>query len=699
MKQVLVVLAAALAAAPLAAPVAHAARPKPVPSLTPAATHALWRAEVARAKAHPRTASDAACRPSRAIFYAQTDWLRLATKLAQSPSPCAQYYVSVPPLAADKSQARANQAAQIRALGPQFHAVDEISWNGWNAWVTANASTWFQAGVTARQRLAAAGFDVGAGDTWALNELSSAVRKGTGSARRNALDFLHGLSSDGAKGIVFTAGVGQTTTDLGPYKVNLQNWLQDAAFWTEAAGYVSDWAQENYGDIRSYAVAGSTPQQRRDELVQYLGHEPALAAAGPDAVGPARDLLRQTYVTFGNAAWAWGSSYGWTAAPLATMQDFVSGQVYASRAFAAASGATVDRFGFAWAPNNTQGLTTADFNAQSASVLDRLASAIRDSGVPADDTGLAACLPSWCATAVDGAAFTTGWQSFSTWSTSAVAFATPAFQLTAGTVSAPVTLQMQTAGAPDVATSDQVLTLASTSPNGGFSTVPTGPFTPTLTVTIPTGASSATVYYTDTLAGTPTLTAGTVAQIETVVAAPVARLALAPVTASVRARASQTFTATGFDAYGNAVLPAATWTLSSSLLGGLSHTTPASTLFTAGTRTGSVKLTATSGGVSASASITVTKPPLRLAGVGTKMVGGHVVATARVLLGSQPAQGVPLTLRVRRGSSVLAVVHGRTAANGKLLWRSKRKLPRGRYVAKADLRSASTASRTQQPPR
>jgi hypothetical protein len=78
------------------------------------------------------------------------------------------------------------------------------------------------------------------------------------------------------------------------------------------------------------------------------------------------------------------------------------------------------------------------------------------------------------------------------------------------------------------------------------------------------------------------------------------------------------------------------------------------------------------------------------------MVGGHVVATARVLLGSQPAKGVPLTLRVRRGSSVLAVVQGRTGANGKLLWRSKRKLPRGRYVAKAVVRSSSTASRTQQ---
>ena len=46
--------------------------------------------------------------------------------------------------------------------------------------------------------------------------------------------------------------------------------------------------------------------------------------------------------------------------------------------------------------------------------------------------------------------------------------------------------------------------------------------------------------------------------------------------ASIRTSASQAFAATGFDAYGNAVAPAATWTLSSSLYGRLSRTTPTS---------------------------------------------------------------------------------------------------------------------------
>ena len=39
--------------------------------------------------------------------------------------------------AADKTQARSGQASQIRALGSSFHALDEVSWNGWSGWVAA----------------------------------------------------------------------------------------------------------------------------------------------------------------------------------------------------------------------------------------------------------------------------------------------------------------------------------------------------------------------------------------------------------------------------------------------------------------------------------------------------------------------------------------------------------------------------------
>src|SRR6188768_3641132 len=76
---------------------------EPVPSLTPVATKRLWDELVANPE--PQAFARArACAPVRVIVYAVTDWLRVATKLAASPSPCAQYYVSIPPLAGNKAQ-------------------------------------------------------------------------------------------------------------------------------------------------------------------------------------------------------------------------------------------------------------------------------------------------------------------------------------------------------------------------------------------------------------------------------------------------------------------------------------------------------------------------------------------------------------------------------------------------------------------
>jgi hypothetical protein len=615
LRKLLFLAAVALAIAPDAA-----GGVRIVPSLTPRATRALWRAEVARAGSTPRRLADAACQPAHVVFYAQTDWLRLATKLAAQPSPCADYSVSVPPLAADKTQARSGQASQIRALGPSFHAVDEVSWNGWSAWVTAGNGSWYDAGVTARQRMTAAGFDAAAGDSWAVNELSSAVRAGTGVARQNALDFLRGLASDGIKGVVFVQGIGQSTADTTSYKLALQRWFGDSAFWGAASSYVRDWAQEDYGDLRSYAVAGTSADARRDQEAQYLGHELALADAGPATAAAARSFLDSTYVAFGNAAWAWPSAYGWSAAPLANMEDFVSGQVYASRSLGAPSG--VDRFGFAWSPNNTLALSDADFTAQTGALLDRLAAAIRDSGT----SPAAACAPAWCTTSLDGAAFTPAWQGFSAWSPTTAVFTSPPATFAAGSSTA-ITVQLQVAGLAQNADSAQTVTFATTSAAGSFS--------PSATVTIPAGASSATATYTDTEPGSPTVSAtlagqAPVTQVETVTAPssqppPPAQASAPPAPA-----------------------PAPTPT-----------PTPVVTPKAA--------------------------PPT--AHVSLRRVRGHLVVTVVV----KPHVRAVVTLRVRRGSSVVVAVTARTTATGTFTWRSRRQLPNVRYVASAVVRSASTA--------
>ena len=251
------------------------------PSLTPVATQRLWNELVAAAAGgSPRRRH---CRPLRAVFYAATDWLRLATKLAATASPCAQYYVSVPPLAARQVAAAGEpgiadpraRAGVPRARGDQRHRLD--------GWVASTGSSWYQAGVEARRRMAAAGYDVTAGDTWALNELSSAVRQGTGNARAN----MRGVPqrplrrrrhvARRARRRVRRPGSAQATTDLSLYQARLQDWYEDQRSGATWAAYVER------------LVAGGL---RRRAQLRHRGREPGDAARPAERVPPAPERAR-----------------------------------------------------------------------------------------------------------------------------------------------------------------------------------------------------------------------------------------------------------------------------------------------------------------------------------------------------------------------------------------------------------------------
>jgi len=675
--------------------------PLPVPRTSlAAATIALALVLAAGAYASPRGLARAAdCRPARVIVYAQSDWLRAAQRLAAHASPCAQYYISVPPLAADKTLPRPGQAALIRALGPNFHALAEIHWTTWTAWVSANNSNFAQAGITMRQRLAGAGYDLASGDTWALNEVSSAVRKNTGSSRQNVRDFIRGLAvGDGSgptlPGVVFVIGIAQVGGDTATYKANLQSWFQDSAFWTDMSAYVSDWAQESYGDIRAYAVAGTSPQQRRDVLEQFLGAPVTLARTAPPEAAAATAYLNASYTPLGNAAWAWLSSYGWTAALATQMQDYVSAQVYAERALSAARGATVDRIGFAWAPSNANtGLGKSEFDFDAAAILDQIAGAIADSGATFDpaDPGAAACSPPFfCTTSLPGAAFTTAWQIFSAWSPSTVAISSPPATLVAGVPSGPLTLRYQTGNVGAIAPAPQVVTLTSSSAKGQFSTSATGPWTPTLTVTIPAGASTTPFYYLDTAAGSPTITAATTpagagVQVETVSPAAPTSVSVTPATATVGPDTPATFTATVADAFGNSGPATAVWSLDPPALGRITSTAAGAVTLTGAGTPGSGRLIAQVGAVTGAATVTFAPPPVALRSVTSKILKGHLVVTARVVSRGKPAQGVLVTLQIRKGSSLVGRFHGKTGVKGQVVWRSRGKLPRARYLVKATL--------------
>jgi hypothetical protein len=688
--------AAALAGLALA-PGGYAATPapeRPVATLTPTATAKLWRQLVARPEPAQRPAD---CRPLRGVFYAPLDWLRLATKLAANASPCAQYYISIPPLVSDKTKARPDQAWRIRALGPNFHALAEIHFATWQRWVAANGSTWYAAGVEARHRMEAAGFDVTKGDTWAVNEFPSSVRANAGTIRANVRDFVHGLyAGDGTpptRGVVFVVGVGQSSTALPLYQVNLQDWMTDTAFWTDMSAYVSDWSQETYGDVRRYAVAGSSADTRRDYLIDYLQHERTLAGVGPPTIDPARAYLAGAYSPLANAAWQWSSSYGWTDVPFDLMQSFVSGQVYALRYYGATTGQPQDHFGFAWHPRNGSGLLTADFNAQTAAILDRLSSAIRDSGETVDPAkpGSGACGPAdqSCAGDLPGATFTEAWKSFRTWTAPALSFTTLPQTIPASAPSGPMTLALLTsAGTPQIATAPVTVTLSSNSPRGLFSTSAAGPFTPTLTLTIPAGLNVVgPFYYQDTRAGSPLLTAaapgitsGT--QTETILPGPVVGLSVKPVSATIGAGTPQTFAALGVDSFGNTVSTTAAWSLEPPGLGKLEPASGPTTTFTAGERAGTgtitAAVTAPSGALTASAGVTVRPGRLTVSSIRYGIGKQAIFVTVTVLdLRRRPVEGAVVSVVVRRRGYGYFAGRMATGVNGRAIFRMPRKKGKG----------------------
>jgi hypothetical protein len=496
-------LAGALVAAVVFTSPAFAAKaaPKPVPSLTPAKTAKLWKRLANRPRFFSFTAD---CQPVRAVFYAGTDWLRLATKLAANASPCAEYYVSVPPLAADKTQFRTDQAWRIRALGPRFHALAEVNVSGWSNWVSTNGKTWYAAGQEARRRIASAGYSVEAGDTWVVNELSSAVRQGVGSARANMRSFIRGLyEGDGsvpaARGAVFVIGMGQATGELSVYQSRLQDWYEDAPFWNDMSAYVTDWSQELYGDVRNWAVPGTNPATRSASLNDYLQHEIALAGSAPASGAAASSFLSSAYNPLANAAWAYDAAFGWTNVPYDLMQSYVSSQVSALRSYGSS------RFGFAWAPKNLHALATTEFTAQTDAILDRLAAAIAG-----DD----ACAPSWCGGELAGAVFNDGWQTFAAWKPSMLAFTTAPQTIAAGSASSPVTVEQRTnTGIPYTAGLPVSVTFESSSGGGSFSTGASGPWTTTLTTAIASATSSVSVHYRDTQPGSATITASAAGKI------------------------------------------------------------------------------------------------------------------------------------------------------------------------------------------
>jgi hypothetical protein len=350
---------------------------------------------------------------AQVVVYGQNGWETLTSALAANQTSCANYYVVVTAIG-DKTKPRGRAAvAAIHAKGPNFHALAEFNMG---AWAKVKPASWSAKGRLFRQRMATAGYDP-ARDTWAVNELSSAVRTKPISQAR-ARDAMRGLYTGprGAppqQGAVFVVGLGQQLANFGPYKGQLEGWLGNAAWWTGVSPYVAWWAQETYPSCSRVCVAGSNVGARSTHLNEFTEHPARLAFAGPSQTGPVRALFDRTYLPLMTAYWRDAKGYGNNRVSLAHMQTLASLEVYAARAWAIRNPYPDGRIGFAW-NEHPPGATPAQVQALATRVAQSIQGAYGDGG-----TATRACSPTgsygWCKAVLGGARFNPGWATFTAW--------------------------------------------------------------------------------------------------------------------------------------------------------------------------------------------------------------------------------------------------------------------------------------------
>ena len=296
---------------------------------------------------------------STVILYSEGTYeFTLPNAFAAAVDPCTRYYVSLPALSNDKTMPRMG-ADKVHALGPNFHAMAEFSWGAWRQWVEASPGTrdWELAGKSFRDRMTAAGYDVANGDVWVINEFPTTTRTGENDVWTHERAAVHGLAvGDGTrtvKGVVYTAGMGQTLTNVGTMKGNIENWLQQDGWWSDMAKYVQWYAYEVYADPHLNCVVGSNVSDDSEHISDYLEHVPRLAQQGGAKTAVAAGYLQHHYVPLLNSAFGGDVGFGDNTINFGDFVKFSRLQIYATHVNAAHVGYPGRRIGFAWAPKNT----------------------------------------------------------------------------------------------------------------------------------------------------------------------------------------------------------------------------------------------------------------------------------------------------------------------------------------------------------
>jgi hypothetical protein len=368
----------------------------------------------------PEPAPSTGCAfPAEVVIYGQQAWNVLGDAFRDHVSPCANYWISIPPPTSDKTQVRAGQAELMHARGPRLHAMAEFHWNTWNRFHNDTGTPWREIGHIFRTRMQDAGYCVESGDTWAINEVPSGVRTDP-SARPGFINLVMGLyeGADGmtpAKGAAFIWGMGHATVNFSVYKPSVKQWLQDADFWVQMNNTVRWWGQEVYVNPMLTCVGTASIATRAGYVNDFTQHPARLAAAAPDSAGvnTAQSYFSRAYVPVMNAVWGADPSrgYGDTVIPLVQMRHHITLQARACRGWADGHTWPDGRIGFAFASYSdpTEWATLASTLAVS------ILGAYNDPDAGAAGACMEGGVDRWCNCNVAGAAFNDGWQTFATW--------------------------------------------------------------------------------------------------------------------------------------------------------------------------------------------------------------------------------------------------------------------------------------------
>ncbi len=158
-------------------------------------------------------------------------------------------------------------------------------------------TSWAAKGRLFRQRMAAAGYDP-ARDTWAINELSTAVSHEAGRAGAHARDAMRGLFTGPARRRAAAGGRVRrrnrtAARQLRPVQVAGRGLARaTAAGGRSVSPYVAWWSQEAYASCSKHCVGGAKVAIRSTHLNEYAEHPARLAFAGPAPDGSRAGTLR-----------------------------------------------------------------------------------------------------------------------------------------------------------------------------------------------------------------------------------------------------------------------------------------------------------------------------------------------------------------------------------------------------------------------